>query len=130
MTEKPVRDYDKFMLRFPDGMRDIIAERAKSNGRSMNSEIVQILQDAIDDDKNPDYQSFYKVVFNILHDKKFSHDFYKNMNKIINESVKENLDSWIKIIKFDYIESKDINKIDTEHKGTSSKLKKNSDSDE
>ncbi|EJU2685060.1 Arc family DNA-binding protein, partial [Salmonella enterica] len=29
MTEKPVRDYDKFMLRFPDGMRDIIAERAK-----------------------------------------------------------------------------------------------------
>ncbi|EKQ3556075.1 Arc family DNA-binding protein [Salmonella enterica] len=130
MTEKPVRDYDKFMLRFPDGMRDIIAERAKSNGRSMNSEIVQILQDAIDDNKKSDYLSSYNEVFNILHDKKFSHDFYKKMNKIINESVKENLDSWIKIIKLDYIESKDINKIDTEHKGTSSKPKKNSDSDE
>jgi hypothetical protein len=48
MSEKQVRDYDKFMLRFPDGMRDAIAERAKRNGRSMNSEIVQILQDALD----------------------------------------------------------------------------------
>lgn len=47
MSEKQVRDYDKFMLRFPDGMRDAIAERAKKNGRSMNSEIVQILQDAL-----------------------------------------------------------------------------------
>lgn len=47
MSEKQVRDYDKFMLRFPDGMRDAIAERAKRNGRSMNSEIVQILEDAL-----------------------------------------------------------------------------------
>lgn len=28
-------------------MRDAIAERAKRNGRSMNSEIVQILEDAL-----------------------------------------------------------------------------------
>ncbi len=48
MSEKPVREYDKFMLRFPDGMRDAIAERAKRNGRSMNSEIVQILQDTLE----------------------------------------------------------------------------------
>lgn len=47
MSEKQVRDYDKFMLRFPDGMRDAIAERAKRNGRSMNSEIVQIIEDAL-----------------------------------------------------------------------------------
>ena len=47
MTEKQVRDYDKFMLRFPDGMRGAIAERAKQNGRSMNSEIVKILDDAL-----------------------------------------------------------------------------------
>lgn len=47
MSEKPVRDYDKFMLRFPDGMRDTIAERAKQNGRSMNSEIISILEDAL-----------------------------------------------------------------------------------
>lgn len=47
MAERPVKDYDKFVLRLPEGMRDAIAERAKRNGRSMNSEVVQILQDAI-----------------------------------------------------------------------------------
>lgn len=47
MAERPVKDYDKFVLRLPEGMRDAIAERAKANGRSMNSEIVQILEDAL-----------------------------------------------------------------------------------
>lgn len=31
---------DKYILRFPDGMRDRIAEAAKTNNRSMNAEIV------------------------------------------------------------------------------------------
>lgn len=53
MSDKQVKDYDKFVVRFPDGMRDAIAERAKQNGRSMNSEIVQILQDAVDGRINP-----------------------------------------------------------------------------
>lgn len=48
MTKYPSQMQDKFNLRFPDGMRDAIAERAKKNGRSMNSEIVQIIQDALD----------------------------------------------------------------------------------
>lgn len=52
MSDKPVREYDKFMLRFPDGMRDAIAERAKRNGRSMNSEIIQIIEDVLETDKN------------------------------------------------------------------------------
>lgn len=52
MSIKSVKDYDKFMLRFPDGMRDAIAERAKSNGRSMNSEIIQILEDALNSTEN------------------------------------------------------------------------------
>lgn len=47
MSEKQVKDYEKFVVRFPDGMRDAIAERAKRNGRSMNSEIVQILENAL-----------------------------------------------------------------------------------
>ena len=47
MSDKQVKDYDKFNVRFPDGMRDAIAERARANGRSMNAEIVQILEDAI-----------------------------------------------------------------------------------
>lgn len=48
MAEKfPSQMQDKFTVRFPDGLRDAVAERAKQNGRSMNSEIVQILADAI-----------------------------------------------------------------------------------
>ncbi|MCP2004360.1 UNVERIFIED_ORG: plasmid stability protein [Buttiauxella agrestis ATCC 33320] len=47
MSKFPSQLQDKFNLRFPDGMRDAIAERAKKNGRSMNSEIVQILEDAL-----------------------------------------------------------------------------------
>ncbi|NIF57548.1 Arc family DNA-binding protein [Enterobacter sp. Ap-916] len=47
MSEKQVKDYDKFNVRFPDGMRDAVAERAKRNGRSMNAEIIQIIEDAI-----------------------------------------------------------------------------------
>lgn len=47
MSDKQVKDYDKFVVRFPDGMRDAIADQAKRNGRSMNSEIVQILGEAV-----------------------------------------------------------------------------------
>ncbi|MDR9615307.1 Arc family DNA-binding protein [Providencia rettgeri] len=49
MAKYPSQLQDKFNLRLPDGMKDIIAERAKANGRSMNSEIVQILEDALYD---------------------------------------------------------------------------------
>ncbi|EKN4904661.1 TPA: Arc family DNA-binding protein [Yersinia enterocolitica] len=48
MTEKDDPNFiERFTVRMPDGMRDAIADRAKKNGRSMNSEIVQILQDAL-----------------------------------------------------------------------------------
>lgn len=47
MAEKQVKDYEKFVVRFPDGMRDVVAERAKRNGRSMNSEIVDIISNAV-----------------------------------------------------------------------------------
>lgn len=52
MSDKQVKDYDKFVVRFPEGMREAVAERAKRNGRSMNSEIVQILQDTLDANEN------------------------------------------------------------------------------
>jgi len=35
---------DKFVVRFPDGMRDRIKEAAEANNRSMNAEIVARLQ--------------------------------------------------------------------------------------
>ncbi|WP_350326581.1 Arc family DNA-binding protein [Pectobacterium aroidearum] len=72
MSEKQVRDYDKFMLRFPDGMRDAIAERAKANGRSMNSEIVQILQDAIDSSVDEEIERLKKE------SEKVNSDFWSN----------------------------------------------------
>lgn len=36
---------DKFMLRLPDGMRDRIKQAAARNGRSMNAEIIDTLED-------------------------------------------------------------------------------------
>ena len=39
---------DKYVLRMPDGMRDRITELAKANNRSMNAEIVLMLQQAMD----------------------------------------------------------------------------------
>nr|WP_154325030.1 Arc family DNA-binding protein [Pantoea sp. 201603H] len=48
MSEKDSQGFiERFTVRFPDGMRDAIAERARKNGRSMNSEIIQILEDAL-----------------------------------------------------------------------------------
>lgn len=38
------RESDKFMLRFPEGMRSKITELAQSNGRSMNAEIIARLE--------------------------------------------------------------------------------------
>ena len=35
---------EKYLIRFPEGMRDRIAELAKSNNRSMNAEIVARLE--------------------------------------------------------------------------------------
>lgn len=42
-----------FGLRMPEELKEKVAERAKNNGRSMNAEIVQILQDAVDGRINP-----------------------------------------------------------------------------
>ena len=40
----PSQVADKYVVRFPDGMRDRIAEVAKANGRSMNAEIISRLE--------------------------------------------------------------------------------------
>ncbi|MFC0200830.1 Arc family DNA-binding protein [Paracoccus rhizosphaerae] len=44
MTISTNRESDRFMLRLPDGMRDIIRREAEQNNRSMNAEIVATLQ--------------------------------------------------------------------------------------
>ncbi|WP_407291259.1 Arc family DNA-binding protein [Morganella morganii] len=44
---KGMRSIAPFGLRMPDELKEKIQERAKVNGRSMNSEIIQILEDAV-----------------------------------------------------------------------------------
>jgi plasmid stability protein len=44
---------DQFVLRLPDGMRSRLAERAKINMRSMNSEAVMILASALSREGQP-----------------------------------------------------------------------------
>ncbi|MBN1086589.1 Arc family DNA-binding protein [Erwinia aphidicola] len=63
MSKYPSQMQDKFNLRFPDGMRDAIALRAKKNGRSMNSEIIQVLSDALTG-KNLSMDDHFVRVFN------------------------------------------------------------------
>ena len=49
----PSRTAEQFVVRFPDGMRDRIAEAAKQNNRSMNAEIVARLQGSFADHVAP-----------------------------------------------------------------------------
>lgn len=44
MSDKQVREHDKFMLRLPDGMREHLKSEAASNKRSLNAEIVDRLE--------------------------------------------------------------------------------------
>ncbi|MGI2006969.1 Arc family DNA-binding protein [Shewanella oncorhynchi] len=55
MTKKnfPSDTLDKFMLRFPEGMRAKIKEESDKNGRSMNSEIVHRLEMSFVAEQNP-----------------------------------------------------------------------------
>ncbi|EAO7510853.1 Arc family DNA-binding protein [Salmonella enterica] len=70
MSEKfPSQMQDKFTVRFPDGLRDAIADRAKRNGRSMNSEIVQILEDAVSSESLPNGENLDMNQIRILLDK-------------------------------------------------------------
>lgn len=43
-TAPPSKTAEQFVVRLPDGMRERIAESAERHSRSMNAEIVQILQ--------------------------------------------------------------------------------------
>lgn len=47
-AERAPQAADKYVLRMPDGMREKINELAKANGRSMNAEMVLMLQQAMD----------------------------------------------------------------------------------
>lgn len=46
MSQTKAKDKEQFVVRFPDGMREKIAEAAKDNNRSMNAEIVARLEES------------------------------------------------------------------------------------
>lgn len=54
----PSRTAEQFVVRFPDGMRDRIADAAKANNRSMNAEIVARLQSTFEQPLIDAAQSF------------------------------------------------------------------------
>jgi len=44
MSERSPQNEDKYVLRFPDGMRDTLKQHAADNKRSLNAEIIARLQ--------------------------------------------------------------------------------------
>ncbi|WP_121380460.1 Arc family DNA-binding protein [Pseudomonas aeruginosa] len=50
------RTAEKFVVRLPDGMRDRVAETARDNHRSMNSEIIARLEQTLLDDQSRQHQ--------------------------------------------------------------------------
>ena len=46
--DTPSRKLDQYIVRFPEGMRDVLKYAAEENGRSMNAEIIQRLQDSLE----------------------------------------------------------------------------------
>jgi hypothetical protein len=44
----PSESQERFIVRLPDGMRDLIADEAKKSNRSMNAEVVARLQQSFD----------------------------------------------------------------------------------
>ncbi|WP_320725810.1 Arc family DNA-binding protein [Enterobacter ludwigii] len=47
MSKFPSQEMDRFNIRLPAGMREAIADRAKENGRSMNTELIFIIDEAL-----------------------------------------------------------------------------------
>lgn len=47
MKEYPSQTADRFMIRLPDGWRDVIKAEAKSARRSMNAEILNAIETAM-----------------------------------------------------------------------------------
>ncbi|WP_430446195.1 MAG: Arc family DNA-binding protein [Pseudomonas piscis] len=73
MDQTTSRTADKFVVRLPDGMRDRIAQVARDNTRSMNSEIINRLEQSLlvgqVDTANPhkaDLERAYKIIDRLL----------------------------------------------------------------
>lgn len=61
----PSRTAEQFVVRFPDGMRDRIAEAAKAANRSMNAEIVARLEQSFESKSEGGRQFMELLIFNM-----------------------------------------------------------------
>lgn len=78
----PSQTQDKFTVRFPDGLRDKIAELANKNGRSMNSEIIDRLEKSFQIDEKSGFFITEKTVDTIK-------DFFDNTSKKLEQIEKQ-----------------------------------------
>jgi len=65
-TNYPSDAADKYVLRFPDGMRDRLKQAAAANNRTLNAEIVKRLEDSFDErslpaDEKPQQEMLYEM---------------------------------------------------------------------
>lgn len=67
------RDSDKFMLRFPDGMRDKLKAEAKANNRTLNAEIVARLAASLVAGSTDLYEADLKTSMEIMR-QEFEHE--------------------------------------------------------
>lgn len=99
---KGMRNIAPFGLRMPDELREAIAERAKANGRSMNSEIVQILEDAIEYDSTTQASDGQRIAWDADYLPESDQDKFtmskKQLNRIINVTAQEAVSATAQVI--------------------------------
>lgn len=79
------REYPQFKLRMPPEMRDKLKQRANMNGRSVNSELLQIIDDAL---SQPSPVSGYRNEAEKLadhHAEEFKKTVFETLVKIYND---------------------------------------------
>lgn len=85
---------DKFMLRLPDGMRDRVKSAAASNNRSMNAEIISVLQDRYSTEVSPASEADIADVISkqIETNPLLAHDLLRLMRGILDGLERSNIE--------------------------------------
>lgn len=85
-------------VRIPDELKAKIQDQAKANGRSMNAEIVQILEESFSDDKQSVYSDYEKQIEALKSDIQ-SLSSYIEIQKKFSELAEEQISLLKKLIK-------------------------------
>ncbi|MGV1768804.1 Arc family DNA-binding protein [Agrobacterium vitis] len=90
MTDRTPQDQDKYVLRFPDGMRDRLKEHAALNNRSLNAEIIHRLEVSLQGD--PDLDSLRHSL-----SRPEVTDLLKSQNELLRATLKGMKEAGIKV---------------------------------